>query len=172
MRCSRPPSAPPPPDFILRDFPAKTSPASSSGPRPTVPAMWSGKRIVGLVEEAGWAELVAVRTDRMTTLPDQVGFDVAATVPIAGLTALRTLRLGGDLAGRNVLVTAANGAAWIRMRIPFRRRVGLTAVCSSVRRCSLLRGCVFACANAPGRTRTGPSCGVGTSDLKPADVGV
>jgi len=49
--------------------------AAADGSGPVV-----GQRIGGLVEEAGWAELVAVRTDRMTTLPDQVGFDVATTV--------------------------------------------------------------------------------------------
>jgi len=38
-----------------------------------------------------------------------VTFAQAATLPIAGVTALRVLRLGGDLSGRRVLVTGAAG---------------------------------------------------------------
>src|SRR5205807_7637103 len=41
--------------------------------------------------------------------PDNVKFAQAATLPVAGLTALRTLRLGGMLLGRKVLVTGATG---------------------------------------------------------------
>lgn len=74
-----------------------------SGPKP-------GSRVVGLVEAAGWSELVAVPTSRLALLPDGVAVEDAATLPLAGLTALRTLRLGGDLLGRRVLVTGASGA--------------------------------------------------------------
>ena len=77
--------------------------ADGSGPKP-------GTRVVGLVEAAGWAELVAVPTSRLAVLPDGVAVQDAATLPLAGLTTLRTLRLGGDLLGRRVLVTGASGA--------------------------------------------------------------
>jgi NADPH:quinone reductase len=77
--------------------------ADGSGPPP-------GSRVVALVEEAGWAELAAVPTARLATVPDSVRIEQAAALPLAGLTALRTLRLGGDLLGRRVLVTGANGA--------------------------------------------------------------
>jgi NADPH:quinone reductase len=76
--------------------------ADGSGP----PA---GSRVVALVEQAGWAELAAVPTDRLAVLPHEVGIEQAAALPLAGLTALRTLRLGGDLLGRRVLVTGASG---------------------------------------------------------------
>ena len=76
--------------------------ADGSGPR-------EGARVVGLVEGAGWAKRVAVKTSRLAELPDTVSPDVAATLPIAGLTALRTLRLGGSLLGRRVLITGADG---------------------------------------------------------------
>ncbi|MDV7990456.1 zinc-binding dehydrogenase [Rhodococcus sp. IEGM 1374] len=76
--------------------------ADGSGP----PA---GTAIVGMVDGAGWSELAAVRTDRMAVLPDTVGSDIAAGLPMAGLTALRTVRLGGDLLGRKILITGANG---------------------------------------------------------------
>jgi NADPH:quinone reductase len=39
-----------------------------------------------------------------------VSFRDAATLPIAGLTALQTLRLGGSLLGRRVLIGGASGA--------------------------------------------------------------
>jgi NADPH:quinone reductase-like Zn-dependent oxidoreductase len=76
--------------------------ADGSGPPP-------GSRVVALVEQAGWAELAGVRTDRLAPVPDQVSIEQAAALPLAGLTALRTLRLGGDLLGRRVLVTGASG---------------------------------------------------------------
>jgi|SRR5680860_1144951 len=68
-----------------------------------------GSRVVALVEGAGWADLVAAPTDRVATLPDSVSFATAASLPIAGLTALRTLRLGGSLLGRRVFITGASG---------------------------------------------------------------
>jgi NADPH2:quinone reductase len=70
----------------------------------------AGSRVVGLVEWEGWAEKVSVRTARMAVLPESVEFTDAATLPIAGITALRTLRLGGNLLGRRVIVTGASGA--------------------------------------------------------------
>ncbi len=79
-----------------------TPAADGSGPR-------AGTRVVGLVEGAGWAQRVAVPVSRLAALPDPVSFAAAAALPMAGLTALRTLRLGGALLGRRVLVTGATG---------------------------------------------------------------
>ena len=76
--------------------------ADGSGPA-------AGARIVALVEQAGWAELAAVPVARLAPLPAGIGTGQAAALPLAGLTALRTLRLAGDLLGRRVLVTGANG---------------------------------------------------------------
>lgn len=77
--------------------------ADGSGPA-------AGSRVVALAEGGAWSELVAVPADRVAEIPDAVSFEEAATLPIAGLTALRTLRYGGDLAGRRVLITGASGA--------------------------------------------------------------
>jgi NADPH:quinone reductase-like Zn-dependent oxidoreductase len=66
-------------------------------------------RVVALVDQAGWAERVAVPANRIATLPNSVSFAQAAALPVAGLTALRALRLGGMLLGQNVLVTGASG---------------------------------------------------------------
>ena len=68
-----------------------------------------GTRVVAWPEQAGWAEKVAVPTSHLAHLADHVTFPEAATLPIAGMTALRALRLGGDLAGKRVLVTGAAG---------------------------------------------------------------
>ena len=76
--------------------------ADGSGPR-------EGTRIVGLVDSAGWAQRVAVSTKRLAVLPDTVSFAAAATLPVAGRTALRMVRLGGSLLGRRVLITGAAG---------------------------------------------------------------
>jgi NADPH2:quinone reductase len=69
----------------------------------------SGTRVVALTDEFGWAEQAAVPTHRVVPIPDNVSFAQAATLPVAGLTALRCVRLGGALAGRRVLITGAAG---------------------------------------------------------------
>lgn len=79
------------------------SAADGAGPK-------EGSRIVGLVDQASWSELVTVPHVRLSALPDGVGLAEAATLPVAGLTALRLVRLGGDLLGRRVLITGASGA--------------------------------------------------------------
>jgi NADPH:quinone reductase len=68
-----------------------------------------GIRVVAWPEQAGWAEKVAVPTSHLAQIADHVTLSGAATLPIAGMTALRALRLGGDLAGKRVLVTGAAG---------------------------------------------------------------
>jgi NADPH:quinone reductase-like Zn-dependent oxidoreductase len=68
-----------------------------------------GSRVVAWPEQAGWAERVAVPTSHMATLAPQVSLQEAATLPVAGVTALRALRIGGDLLGRKALITGAAG---------------------------------------------------------------
>lgn len=76
--------------------------ADGSGPGP-------GARVVCYLDWEGWAERVAVPTHCLAALDDRVSFGQAATLPIAGLTALRALRVGGAVLGRQVLVTGATG---------------------------------------------------------------
>jgi NADPH:quinone reductase len=68
-----------------------------------------GARVMGLTEEAGWAERTPVRADRMAVIADDVRFEDAAALPIPGLTALRALRRGGFLLDKKVMVTGATG---------------------------------------------------------------
>lgn len=76
--------------------------ADGSGPK-------EGTRVVGLLDWYGWAQKAAVPTHHLAALPDLVSFSEAAALPIAGLTALRTLRMGGSLLGKKVLITGASG---------------------------------------------------------------
>jgi NADPH:quinone reductase len=68
-----------------------------------------GTRMVGFLPRGAWAEQVAVPTSAMAALPDSVDFKAAATLPVAGLTALLALERGGLLLDRSVLVTGASG---------------------------------------------------------------
>ena len=101
--------------------------AAADGSGPAV-----GTRVSALVDEAGWAERVVVPTDRLAVLPDEVSFVSAATLPVAGTTALRTLRHGGDIAGQRVLITGASGAVG-RFQIQLAREQGasVTAIAAA-----------------------------------------
>jgi NADPH:quinone reductase len=69
----------------------------------------AGMRVAGLVRRGAWAELVAVPAAQLAPLPARVSDAEAATLPTAGLTALRSLELGGLVLGKRVLVTGATG---------------------------------------------------------------
>jgi NADPH2:quinone reductase len=69
----------------------------------------AGTRVVGFLPAGAWAELVAVPTNALAPLPDSVSFSQAATLPVAGLTALYSLEQHGAILGRRVLVTGASG---------------------------------------------------------------
>jgi NADPH:quinone reductase-like Zn-dependent oxidoreductase len=66
-------------------------------------------RVVGMVPQGAWAELAAVSTEVLAELPGGVSFEHAATLPVAGTTALRALEVGGFVLGKRVLVTGASG---------------------------------------------------------------
>jgi NADPH:quinone reductase-like Zn-dependent oxidoreductase len=99
-----------------------------------------GTRVVALTDEFGWAEQVAVPAHRIVPLPDSVSFAQAATLPVAGLTALRCVRLGGALVGRRVLITgAAGGVGTIAVQIAARSGAHVTAIVSRPERASGLK---------------------------------
>jgi NADPH:quinone reductase len=68
-----------------------------------------GTRVVGILPSGAWAELIRVPGDSVAALPDTVTDAQAATLPVAGLTALHALRQGGLLLGRKVLIDGASG---------------------------------------------------------------
>lgn len=76
--------------------------ADGSGPK-------AGERVVGMVNGGAWAERVLAPAHAIAALPEKVTFTQAATLPVAGLTALHALRQGGLLVGKRVLITGATG---------------------------------------------------------------
>ena len=108
--------------------------ADGSGPA-------AGTRVVALTDNAGWAERAAVPAHRMAVLPDNVLLEEAAALPVAGLTALRTLRHGTPLLGKRVLITgAAGGVGHMAVQIAARSGARVTAVVGGPERGRHLRG--------------------------------
>jgi NADPH2:quinone reductase len=68
-----------------------------------------GARVVGIVRNGAWAQKCAVATVNLAELPAAVTFAQAATLPVAGITALRALEICGFVLGKRVLVTGASG---------------------------------------------------------------
>ncbi len=108
--------------------------ADGSGPK-------AGTRVVALTDNGGWAQRVAAPTHRLAPLPDNVRFEEAAALPVAGLTALRTLRHGAPLLGKRVLVTgAAGGVGHMAVQIAARSGAHVTAIVGSPERGRHVRG--------------------------------
>lgn len=76
--------------------------ADGSGPK-------AGTRVVGMLGSGAWAERIAAPTHTLAELPESVSDAQAATLPVAGLTALYALRKGGLLLERPTLITGATG---------------------------------------------------------------
>ncbi len=81
----------------------KTAARDGSGPG-------EGQRVVGFSRRMqGWAQYVALPTTSFAVIPDGVSDNDAATLPVAGLTALYALERCERLLGSKVLVTGASG---------------------------------------------------------------
>jgi len=90
--------------------------ADGSGPR-------DGTRVVGLVSDGAWAQFAAIPTTRLAAIPDMVSDAQAATLPTAGMTALRALEVAGLVLAKRVLVTGATGGVG-RIAIQLARESG------------------------------------------------
>jgi NADPH:quinone reductase len=101
--------------------------ADGSGPK-------EGTRVVGILDWHGWAERAALSTHRLAALPDNVSFGAAASLPVAGLTALRTLHHGAPLLGRRVLITgAAGGVGNLAVQLAAQSGAEVTAIARGAR---------------------------------------
>jgi NADPH2:quinone reductase len=70
----------------------------------------AGARVVTTMStQGGWAERRAVDLDELAVVPDDIDLAEGATLPVAGVTALRALQRSGTLLGRRLLVTSAAG---------------------------------------------------------------
>ncbi|HXD90358.1 MAG TPA: zinc-binding dehydrogenase [Candidatus Binataceae bacterium] len=92
----------------------------------------AGTRVFGFVPAGAWSEAVAVPTNALAQLADNVSFAQAATLPVAGLTALYALEQNGAVLGRRVLVTGASGGVG-HLAVELTRQAGAFVV-AAVRR--------------------------------------
>jgi NADPH2:quinone reductase len=86
------------------DFAGTVEAPAADGSGPT-----KGARVVGMLANGAWSELIAAPTEALGVLPEAVSFTDAATLPVAGLTALYGLEKGGFLLGKKVLITGGTG---------------------------------------------------------------
>lgn len=68
-----------------------------------------GARVVGLLPMGAWSEQVAAPVSMLAEIPEKLTFAEAATLPVAGLTALYALRKGGMLLGKRIFITGSTG---------------------------------------------------------------
>ena len=100
-----------------------------------------GARVVALCDWEGWAERAAVPSHRIAPIADNVSFAAAASLPVAGLTALRALRHGAPLLGKRVLIAgAAGGVGNLAVQLAARSGVRVTAIVGRPERARVLDG--------------------------------
>ena len=99
---------------------------------PDVRRFRRGDEVLGTVR-GSFAEFACGNEDRFALKPHRVSFEHAATIPVAGVTALQALRNYGRVkAGQSVLVNGASGGVGtfaVQMATAFGARV--TGVCSA-----------------------------------------
>ena len=154
----------------------------------------AGTRVTAWASGGGWAERVAVRSGHLAPIPDDLSFESASTLPVAGLTALGTLAFGGSLEGTSVAITgAAGGVGRFAVQLAHQAGAKVTAVVGnpergeglprarSRRRCRRPRGGRRTLRpdprvgrwpqpqrpRSPACRRTGPSCRSGTRRTSP-----
>lgn len=100
----------------------------------------AGARVVGLLGRGAWAQLAAVETRMLAELPKGVSDTQAATLPVAGLTALAALDIAGSVLARRVLVTGASGGVG-RFAVQLAKLAGahVTGISASAERARGLR---------------------------------
>ncbi len=91
-----------------------------------------GDEVFGEMSQRGFAEYVAAPEKRLAAKPTAVTFEQAATLPVAGMTALQAMRLGEVETGKSVVVNGASGGVGtfaVQLAKTFGAEV--TAVCST-----------------------------------------
>jgi NADPH2:quinone reductase len=107
--------------------------ADGTGPR-------KGARVFGFVFSGSWAEYVAAPAVQLGIIPGGVSFEDASTLPVAGITALRTLRRGAPLPGKHVLIVPGSGGVGLfALQLANRDGARVTSVIRSASREALVR---------------------------------
>lgn len=96
--------------------------AAADGSGPPV-----GARVVGGGWSQAWAQQRVLQSDNVAVIPDSLDFETAAVLPVAGVTALQTVRRLGPLVGRRVLITGASGGVG-RLAVQLAARAGAHVV--------------------------------------------
>ncbi|WP_020416964.1 zinc-binding dehydrogenase [Amycolatopsis sp. ATCC 39116] len=97
--------------------------ADGSGPA-------AGTRVITLGMTGAWAELRAVRTTAIGTVPEGADGGAISTIPVAGLTALHVLRRFGQTLGKRIMITGASGGVG-RFAVQLAARAGAEVVAVS-----------------------------------------
>lgn len=82
-----------------------------------------GTRVAGAGWTGGWAQQRVLTTDNIAVLPDSLDFEMAAALPVAGVTAVQIIRRLGSVLGRRVLITGASGGVG-RVAVQLAARAG------------------------------------------------
>lgn len=99
---------------------------------PAVKTLKPGDAVFGEVNRGGFADYIGVGEQEVALKPDSISFEDAATIPVAGTTALQALRDAGSLkAGESVLIIgAAGGVGTFAVQLAKAMGAKVTAVCS------------------------------------------
>ena len=90
-----------------------------------------GDAVFGITRGKGYAEFVAVNTDRMAHKPENISYREAAAVPIVGITAWEALvKMGNVKKGDRVLIHAGSGGVGY-MAIQIAKYFGATVIATS-----------------------------------------
>ena len=96
----------------------------------------AGERVFGSLspfKSGACAEYIAVKADQVAPIPDEISYEEAAALPIAGLTALQSLRNLGKV-GQNSMVLingAAGGVGHFALQLATIFGAQVTAVCGT-----------------------------------------
>jgi NADPH2:quinone reductase len=106
-----------------------------------VPSFDVGERVVALSPDGGaFAERVVVPAEWTAPLPAACDFVTAATLPVAGVTALGILRLARVHAGDRVLITgAAGGVGLFAVQLALQAKATVTGQAGSEERAATVR---------------------------------
>lgn len=133
---------PPPPVVVGVDFAGIVEEVGDG-----VTAIRAGDRVVGGTDfsrrqRGSMADTVVVRDDQVCVLPESVPLDVAAALPIAGVTAWRAVTELGRLpeGGRALILGASGGVGQFAVQFAKRVRNAFTAGVCSAKNADLVSG--------------------------------